>query len=62
MGGIFRVYTGDNPEYFADGFAAWIYMQSNGAPPNTWILDGYTPNWDAISSAVEWSLSVTLNP
>jgi RHS repeat-associated protein len=55
-----RSYTGDHPEYWADGFSAWVYYQANGRLPGTsWIRDGYKPSWTAILGAVEYSLSVT---
>lgn len=66
--GIFlRPYAGQHPEAWADGFSAWVYMKTYSHAPDgqngfdNWIKDSYTPNWDAISGAVEWSLIVTFD-
>ncbi|MEM9775910.1 MAG: hypothetical protein AAF902_15140, partial [Chloroflexota bacterium] len=64
---ILRGYTGQGPEYWADAFAAWVYMETNNSVPDgsngapNWIRDNNNPNWQAISRGVEWSLIVTFN-
>jgi hypothetical protein len=58
-----RSYTGDHPEYWADGFSAWIHFQTQGTAPVGWREKGYpvATNWGAIYSAVEYSLAVTFD-
>jgi hypothetical protein len=57
--GLLSFYTGKHPEYWADGFAAWVYIKTYRATPDSWIRNGYQPNWAAIYFAVEYSLTVT---
>jgi hypothetical protein len=54
------IYAGQHPEYWADGFAAWVYTETGGTDIDEWIVDR-PANWRAISNAVEWSLIVTFD-
>ena len=64
-----RWYTGRNPEYWADGFAVWVYHRSYGAYAQHWAA-GWVPagwsaerdfsvHWSGIMSAVGSSLRVS---
>lgn len=54
-----RWYTGRNPEYWADGFAVWVYQTSYSAYPHHWVASGRHVLWSGIMSAVDSSLRVS---
>jgi hypothetical protein len=61
---VLQWYTGQNPEYWADAFAVWMYMRTypGATPPSSWVRNNYTPGWLTIVAAVEYSLRVVFNP